>query len=114
MRGRVENVKKRGKKYENEERTFFFFFFFFFCLSLFETTEICFGCAKMEIFYQEKANVMLGKTTGKMSLPPPPPKNIPLTPLITTLLHSYHDLVSCLYSSSRVHEKVISSVFDCR
>ena len=33
---------------------FFFFFFFFFCLLLFETTELCLGCTKMEISTGEK------------------------------------------------------------
>ena len=28
MKGKVENVKRRGKKYGNDERTFFFFFNF--------------------------------------------------------------------------------------
>ena len=53
-----ENLKwkRKGMENENEQRTFSFFFFFvlfcfvlFFCLSLFETTEICLGCTKMEI-----------------------------------------------------------------
>ena len=35
---------RRGERYENEQWNFFFF-----CLSLFETTEICLGCTKMEI-----------------------------------------------------------------
>ena len=40
-----ENLKLKFKRYENEQRTFFFF-----CLSLFETTKICLGCTKIEIF----------------------------------------------------------------
>ena len=47
-------LKGKEEKYENvndqrDPPLSFFFFFFFFCLSLFETTEICLGCTKMEI-----------------------------------------------------------------
>ena len=41
----MENLKWKGTMYENEQRTF----------SLFETTEICLGSAKMDNFYQEKS-----------------------------------------------------------
>ena len=66
-----ENCKNRwGKKYENGQRIFFFFFFFFFfCFSLFETTEICFGSTKMEIFYRENAFHASGKKLGKVTVP---------------------------------------------
>ena len=63
--GEEENLKWMGKgmkgmdgeRYEKKQRTFFFF-----CLSLFETTEICLGCTKMEISTgkknQEKGNFL--------------------------------------------------------
>ena len=52
--------------------------FFFFCLSLFETTEICLGCTKMEICTGKKA-FHAGKKLGNVTLSPL--KNIPLRPL---------------------------------
>ena len=59
VKGKVENLKWKVEKLQNEERIFFFLFFFlfffFFLLSLFKTTNICFGSTKMEIFYREKA-----------------------------------------------------------
>ena len=53
-------LKMKGEGYENELRTFFLSFFFFFCLSLFETTEMCLGCTKMEI--------STGKKIGKWAI----------------------------------------------
>ena len=47
---KVENWKWKEEKLKKEVRTFFFFS----RLSLFKTTEICFGSTKMGIFYQEK------------------------------------------------------------
>ena len=55
----------------------------FFSLSLFKTTEICFGSTKMGI-YREKA-FHTGKKTGKLTLPPQ--KTIPLTPLVGIILN---------------------------
>ena len=57
----------KGGKFKIEERTFFFFFFLLF--SLFKTTEICFGCTKMKIFYWEKEFHTTGKK-GKMTIAP--------------------------------------------
>ena len=71
-----ESVNLKEKRYENEQRTFFFFFF---CLSLFETTEICLGSTKLEISTGKKEHFMVGKKSGKVSLPLL--KNIPLTSL---------------------------------
>ena len=47
VKGEEENLKWKGERYENEQRTFFFFF----CLSLFETTEICLGVPKWKFFF---------------------------------------------------------------
>ena len=44
-------------------------FFFFFLLFTFQTTKICFGSTKMEIFYQEKA-FHAGKKAGKDDFAP--------------------------------------------
>ena len=70
-------------------------FFFFFCFSLLKTKEICFGCTKVGIFSTEKKHFMLGKKkSGKMTLPPPP-KNMPVTPLnLTTKNSQKHDQLS--------------------
>ena len=48
-----------GEKLQNVERTFFFFF----CISLFKTTEICFGSTGKKHFTP-------GKNSGKITLPP--------------------------------------------
>ena len=40
-------LKMEGGKVIKWSEDFFFFFFFFFCLSLFKSTEICFGSTKM-------------------------------------------------------------------
>ena len=67
-----ENLKWKGKVWKWAEDLFFccccfwvfffcfcfvflFWFFFFFCFSLFETTEICLGCTKMEISTGKKS-----------------------------------------------------------
>ena len=68
-----ENCKMEGGKLEmevgKEVRTFLdpflFLFPFFFCLSLFKTTEICFGSTKMGIFYREKSISRRGKNQEK-------------------------------------------------
>ena len=78
VKGKVENVKKEGERSMKMIRGPFLFFLFLFCFSLFGTTEICFGCTKMENFYREKA-YLTSKKSGKWTLPPL--KNIPLTPL---------------------------------
>ena len=47
-------------------RGLFFLFFFFFCFSLFETTEICLGCTKMEVSTGKKA-FHTGKKLGNVT-----------------------------------------------
>ena len=84
QKGKVENWKWKELKVKKWGDFLSFFFLFFLCccfvfvwLSLFKTTEICFGSTKM------------GISTGKKHLTPgkirkmtfPPQKNIPLTPL---------------------------------
>ena len=94
--GKVENLKWKGGKYRNEQRTlirasyfyfiliyfllflffyflFFIHFFFFFCLSLFETNEICLGSTKIGISTGKK-QVTLGKNIGKSDFALPQPK----------------------------------------
>ena len=75
-----ENCKREGgkvTKWGEDLRTFFFFFFFL--LLTFQTTKICFGSTKMEIFYREKAFHAGKKKSGQMTLPPH--KNFPVKPL---------------------------------
>ena len=77
VKGEVENMKRKGKKYENKLKTFFFLVFLFVCFSLLETTLICLGLQK-----KKKKEISAGKkhfTLGKVALPPL--KNIPLMPL---------------------------------
>ena len=88
---KVENIKWKEEKLQNEEGTLFclfvfcfvfcFFVFVFFCFSLFKTTEICLGSTKMGIFGWEKSFHAGEKKSGKKTLPHQ--KNIPLTPLVT-------------------------------
>ena len=61
-------------------------FFFFVCFSLFETTEICLGCTKMENLFQEKAYFTPGKNQEKVKSFAPSEKHIPLRPLYTASL----------------------------
>ena len=99
--GKLQKKKKEKKMRRGEDFLFFFFsflfFFFFFFFSFgfvlflflfllftFKTTEICFGCTKMGIFYRKKV-FHTGKKIRKMTLPSL--KNIPLTPLAVNLFH---------------------------
>ena len=63
VKRKVENLKWKEGKLQNEARTFFFF-------SLFKTTKIGFGCTKMEIFYREKKHFTLGKKIRKNDFAP--------------------------------------------
>ena len=65
-KGKVENLKWKEEKFENELRTLFFPLFFL----LFKTTKICFGSTRLEIFYRGKKYSPPGKKSGKMTLPP--------------------------------------------
>ena len=82
-KGRSGKLKMEGERYENEQRTSFYLFFIYlfiylFCLSLFETTGICFGLPKWTIL-PGKIIFHAGKKSGNLTLPPL--KNIPPTPL---------------------------------
>ena len=48
VKGDEENLKWKAERVKMSRGPFSFFFF---CLSLFETTEICLGCTKMDIFW---------------------------------------------------------------
>ena len=49
VKGKMKIGNGSRKSYKNRWGPFFFFFF-----SLLKTTEICFGCTKMGIFYRKK------------------------------------------------------------
>ena len=61
VKGEDENLEWKGESYENEQSPLLFCFWFCFCflflfftLSIFETSDIFFGCTKMEICYEGK------------------------------------------------------------
>ena len=55
VKGKVENLKRKRKRCENEQRPFFVFVLFFvYLIFTFETTEICLGCTTTTNFTWKK------------------------------------------------------------
>ena len=75
VKGKVENVKRKGGGSMKWAEDLFFFppCFFLFFHFLKPLRFVCFGCTKMGIFYWKKAYFMLGKSQVTL----PPLKNIP-------------------------------------